>query len=109
MTTPLGEKIRKLIAATGPISIADYFAICLSDSEFGYYRTHEPFGRSGDFVTAPEISQLFGEMIGIFLVSAWQTHGRPSGVRLVELGPGRGTMMADMLRVIARLAPDLMR
>jgi len=107
MTTPLGEKIKGLIEATGPIDVATYFAMCLGDPEHGYYRRHEPFGRAGDFVTAPEISQLFGEMVGVFMVEAWRANGRPRTVRLVELGPGRGTMMADMLRVVSRLAPEL--
>ncbi|QRM56267.1 class I SAM-dependent methyltransferase [Sinorhizobium sp. BG8] len=107
MTTPLSDKIKFLIRASGPISVTDYFALCLADPQHGYYRTREPFGREGDFITAPEISQLFGEMLGIFLVHAWQKHGGPTGVRIAEIGPGRGTMMADMLRVVSRLAPDL--
>jgi SAM-dependent MidA family methyltransferase len=106
--TPLAEKIRAIIRINGPISVADYFALCLADPEYGYYKTRDPFGRRGDFVTAPEISQLFGEMIGIFLVHAWQKHLMPSrAVRIAELGPGRGTMMADILRVVAKLAPEL--
>lgn len=109
MPTPLAKKIRSIIAETGPISVADYFAICLADPEFGYYRAREPFGRSGDFVTAPEISQLFGEMIGIFAVHAWQGHGEPGRVRLIEIGPGRGTLMSDALRTIEKLAPALAR
>jgi SAM-dependent MidA family methyltransferase len=107
MTTALGEKITAIIRANGPISVTDYFSLCLADPEYGYYRTREPFGRAGDFVTAPEVSQLFGEMIGVFMVHAWQRHGSPTEVRLLEVGPGRGTMMADMLRVIQRLAPSL--
>lgn len=107
MTTALGQKIKALIRASGPVSVTDYFALCLADPEHGYYKTREPFGRGGDFVTAPEVSQLFGEMIGIFMVHAWQRHGEPDAVRLAEIGPGRGTMMLDMLRVIARLAPKL--
>ncbi|MGZ2484682.1 SAM-dependent MidA family methyltransferase [Rhizobium pisi] len=107
MTTALGEKIKAIIQANGPISVTDYFSLCLADPEHGYYRTREPFGRAGDFVTAPEVSQIFGEMIGVFIVHAWQRHGTPDGVRLVEIGPGRGTMMADMLRVISRIAPPL--
>jgi SAM-dependent MidA family methyltransferase len=107
MSTPLADKIKALIRASGPISVTDYFALCLADPEHGYYRTREPFGRHGDFITAPEISQLFGEMIGVFLVHAWQQHGTPQNVRLVEVGPGRGTMMSDMLRVIKRIAPSL--
>ena len=107
MPTALARKIQALIRTQGPISVTDYFSLCLADPEHGYYRTRDPFGREGDFVTAPEVSQLFGEMLGVFLVHAWQKHGGPQGVRLVEIGPGRGTMMADMLRVVARLASDL--
>ena len=107
MTTPLADKIKALIKAHGPISVTDYFSLCLADPEHGYYRVHEPFGREGDFTTAPEISQLFGEMIGIFLVHAWQQHCKPEGAVIAEIGPGRGTMMADMLRVVRRLAPEL--
>ena len=107
MSTPLADKIKNLIRTNGPISVTDYFALCLADPDYGYYRTREPFGRHGDFITAPEISQLFGEMIGIFMVHAWQRHGTPGAVQLVEIGPGRGTMMTDMLRVIKRIAPPL--
>lgn len=107
MTTPLAEKIKAIVLATGPISVTDYFSLCLADPEHGYYKTREPFGRSGDFITAPEISQLFGEMIGIFLVQAWQRHGEPTPVNIAEIGPGRGTMMGDILRVIAKLSPAL--
>ena len=108
MTTPLAEKIRAIIAAQGPISVTDYFALCLADPEHGYYRTRDPFGRGGDFVTAPEVSQLFGEMVGVFLVEAWRKHLKPMrNVRLAEIGPGRGTMMADILRVFRQLAPEL--
>ncbi|MFD1329561.1 class I SAM-dependent methyltransferase [Mycoplana ramosa] len=107
MSTPLARKIKALIHTHGPISVTDYFSLCLADPEHGYYRTREPFGREGDFVTAPEVSQLFGEMLGVFMVHAWQKHGMPQGVRFAEIGPGRGTMMADMLRVVARLAPAL--
>ncbi|HEX2147805.1 MAG TPA: SAM-dependent methyltransferase, partial [Pseudorhizobium sp.] len=107
MSTPLARKIKALINGTGPITVADYFAMCLADPEYGYYRTREPFGTAGDFITAPEISQLFGEMIGIFMVHAWQRHGFPQDVQLIEIGPGRGTMMADMLRVIEKLAPAM--
>lgn len=107
MSTPLAERIKTLIRANGPISVADYFAICLSDPKDGYYQTKQPFGSTGDFTTAPEVSQLFGEMIGIFLVHAWQQHKMPADVRFIEIGPGRGTMMLDMLRVISQLAPSL--
>ncbi|MQV96887.1 class I SAM-dependent methyltransferase [Sinorhizobium medicae] len=107
MTNPLADKIKALIRANGPISVTDYFSLCLADPQHGYYRVREPFGAAGDFTTAPEISQLFGEMIGIFLVHAWQQHGAPANAIISEIGPGRGTMMSDMLRVIRRLAPTL--
>ncbi|MBW8638783.1 class I SAM-dependent methyltransferase [Hoeflea sp. WL0058] len=107
MTTPLGGKIARLIRLNGPIGVADYFSLCLADPDYGYYRTREPFGAEGDFITAPEISQLFGELIGVFLVNAWKAHGAPSPTRIVELGPGRGVLMADVLRVVRKLAPDL--
>lgn len=107
MTTPLAEKIKAIILATGPISVTDYFALCLADPEHGYYRTREPFGQNGDFITAPEISQLFGELVGMFLFEAWRRHGEPERVAIAEIGPGRGTMMADILRVISRLSPEL--
>ncbi|WEX76506.1 class I SAM-dependent methyltransferase [Sinorhizobium numidicum] len=109
MTNPLADKIKALIKANGPISVTDYFSLCLADPQHGYYHAREPFGRAGDFITAPEISQLFGEMIGIFLLHAWQQHGSPEHVIVAEIGPGRGTMISDMLRVIRRLAPDLYR
>lgn len=107
MSTPLAKRIKTLIRTNGPITVAEYFALCLSDPKDGYYQTKQPFGSTGDFTTAPEISQLFGEMVGVFLLHAWQQHQMPSNVRLVEIGPGRGTMMLDMLRVISQLAPSL--
>ena len=108
MTTPLAEKIKAIIGLNGPISVTDYFALCLADPEYGYYKTRDPFGRGGDFVTAPEVSQLFGEMVGVFIVHAWEKHLKPRrNVRIAEIGPGRGTMMGDMLRVVLKLAPEL--
>jgi SAM-dependent MidA family methyltransferase len=104
--SPLGERIKAQISAGGPITVADYFAMCLLDPRDGYYTTREPFGREGDFTTAPEISQMFGELLAVWVVSAWQGLGRPQPVRLVEIGPGRGTLMADMLRTLAGIAPD---
>jgi SAM-dependent MidA family methyltransferase len=105
--TPLAGKMARLIEQAGPLKISDFFALCLADPDYGYYHSREPFGRSGDFITAPEVSQLFGEMIGVFLVHAWQAQGAPDGVRIAEIGPGRGTLMSDALRVIAKLAPEL--
>ncbi len=82
---------------------ADYMAVCLLDPEHGYYATREPFGQAGDFVTAPEISQMFGEVLGLALAQAWAEQGAPARVVLAELGPGRGTLMADMLRAVRAL------
>ncbi len=96
--TPLARQLARRIVAAGPISIADYMAECLLDSEHGYYCTRDPFGTAGDFVTAPEISQMFGEMVGLALAQAWVDQGRPTRFTLAELGPGRGTLMADILR-----------
>ncbi len=102
--TPLGTRIAGLIARTGPITVAEYMAMCLVDPEHGYYMARDPFGRSGDFVTAPEVSQVFGELIGLWAVSTWMAMGEPSRFVLAELGPGRGTLMADLLRA-ARIRP----
>lgn len=99
--TPLGRLIAARIAAEGPISLADYMADCLMHPVHGYYASRDPFGAGGDFTTAPEISQMFGELVGLCLAQAWIDQGRPLPFRLVELGPGRGTLMADMLRAIA--------
>jgi SAM-dependent MidA family methyltransferase len=101
--TPLDRLIRERIAATGSIGVADYMAICLGHPVHGYYATRDPFGAAGDFVTAPEIGQLFGEMIGAWLAQVWHDLGRPDPFVLAELGPGRGTLMADVLRVTGRL------
>lgn len=102
--TPLAEKLVRRIENFGPITIADYMAACLGDPEHGYYITREPFGSAGDFVTAPEVSQMFGELIGLWAVSTWQRMGSPAAFVLAEIGPGRGTLMADALRA-ARIAP----
>lgn len=102
--TALSGLISARIAEAGPISIAEYMAWCLGHPEFGYYMRRDPFGRQGDFVTAPEISQMFGEIVGGWIAAAWQRMGEPSPVVLAELGPGRGTLMADVLRVATRLA-----
>ncbi|MBX3580357.1 MAG: class I SAM-dependent methyltransferase [Rhizobiaceae bacterium] len=105
--TPLGERIAGLIQAAGPISIADYMSMCLFDTEAGYYMTREPFGVHGDFTTAPEISQMFGELVAVWLAQAWQVADRPASLAIVEIGPGRGTLMKDIVRTIRRIAPDL--
>ncbi len=99
--TPVEERLRRRIALTGPISVADYMAACLTDPD-GYYARQEPFGDAGDFVTAPEISQMFGELVGAWLLHQWRQDGAPAPFDLVELGPGRGTLMADILSVCRR-------
>jgi len=101
----LGARLAQRIRRHGPIPVSDYMASALGDAERGYYRTRDPLGADGDFVTAPEISQAFGEMIGLWCADTWRRSGAPDPVLLVELGPGRGTMMADMLRA-ARALPE---
>lgn len=96
--TPLATLLKSRIAQTGPITMADYMAECLLHPDHGYYATRDPLGRAGDFVTAPEISQMFGELIGLALAQTWIDQGQPAPITLAELGPGRGTLMADALR-----------
>ena len=85
--TPLAEKIAAHIRAAGPITVADYMALCLADREFGYYMRREPFGRTGDFITAPEVSQIFGELVGLWTIAVWEMMGGPRPFVLAELGP----------------------
>src|SRR5262245_2872351 len=101
---PLEAEIRRRIALAGPMSVRQFMTLCLAHPQYGYYVTRDPLGRTGDFVTAPEVSQIFGELIGLWAATAWQLIGEPENVRLVELGPGRGTMMNDALRA-ARVVP----
>jgi NADH dehydrogenase [ubiquinone] 1 alpha subcomplex assembly factor 7 len=101
--TPLHGLLARRIAATGPMTVADYMAECLLHPVHGYYTTREPFGATGDFVTAPEISQMYGECLGLCLAQAWIDLGRPAPFTLAELGPGRGTLMADLLRATRRV------
>jgi NADH dehydrogenase [ubiquinone] 1 alpha subcomplex assembly factor 7 len=96
--TPLARVIAEEIKATGPIPVARFMELALNHPEFGYYRGHDPLGAGGDFITAPEISQMFGEMIGLWVAVVWEALGAPTPFTLAELGPGRGTMMADALR-----------
>ncbi|WP_372610878.1 class I SAM-dependent methyltransferase [Aquicoccus sp.] len=90
--------LRDRILAQGPIPVADFMAECLLNPRFGYYTTRDPLGTAGDFTTAPEISQMFGELLGLSLAQAWLDQGAPAPFTLAELGPGRGTLMADILR-----------
>ena len=104
--TPLELEIRNRITFDGPMPIAEYMMLCLTHPEHGYYTTGLPVGgkasadrTGGDFITAPEVSQMFGEMIGVWCMEVWQAIGSPSSFNLIELGPGRGTLMKDLLRV----------
>jgi NADH dehydrogenase [ubiquinone] 1 alpha subcomplex assembly factor 7 len=102
---PLEREIRRLIAVAGPLPVADYMRLCLTHPQHGYYLTRQAIGAEGDFITAPEISQMFGELIGIWMIAAWQQMGAPENVRIIELGPGRATMMLDALRA-AKVAKE---
>ncbi len=102
----LADVLKARIARDGPISIAAYMQECLLNPRHGYYATRDPFGTAGDFVTAPEISQMFGEIIGLFLAQVWMDQERPAPFVLAELGPGRGTLMTDALRAM-RAVPGL--
>jgi NADH dehydrogenase [ubiquinone] 1 alpha subcomplex assembly factor 7 len=101
----LAARIARHIRRDGPLSLTAYMAIALHDPDCGYYATRDPFGAAGDFITAPEISQIFGELIGACLIDFWQRIGQPDPVILAELGPGRGTLMIDLLRA-ARAVPE---
>jgi SAM-dependent MidA family methyltransferase len=105
--TPLEAEIRRIIAIDGPISIDRYMELCLGHPQHGYYATRDPFGAQGDFVTAPEMSQMFGELIGAWTAAVWRQMGAPARVGLIELGPGRGTLMADALRAATGM-PDFL-
>ena len=104
--TPLGRLIAARIAQSGPMRLDDYMHTCLLHPQHGYYSTRDPFGAAGDFTTAPEISQMFGEMVGLALAQAWLDQGAPAPFTLAEVGPGRGTLMADMRRAM-RVVPRL--
>jgi SAM-dependent MidA family methyltransferase len=103
----LGRRLAALIAAQGPISVAQFMTAALHDPTGGYYATRDPLGMGGDFITAPEISQMFGELLGLWCVQVWHEQGRPKRAHLVELGPGRGTLMEDALRA-ARVVPEFL-
>ena len=103
--SPLEIEIRRRIAAAGPMPLAEYMALCLFDRTHGYYTTRDPLGTRGDFITAPEVSQMFGELVGLWASAVWKQMGAPENVRLIELGPGRGTMMNDALRAV-QIVPE---
>jgi NADH dehydrogenase [ubiquinone] 1 alpha subcomplex assembly factor 7 len=102
---PLLSEIKKLIQSLGPMPVWRYMELCLTHPQHGYYVSRDPLGREGDFTTAPEVSQMFGELLGLWTASVWKGMGSPALLRLVELGPGRGTMMADALRALRILPP----
>jgi len=104
--TDLSKVLHGRIKQDGPISVAEFMATALSHPEYGYYNTRDPFGRSGDFITAPEVSQMFGELIGLWAAAVWQLMGCPQNVHIIELGPGRGTLMADALRALKQSVPE---
>ena len=106
--TALKTRLVKKIKESGPVSVAEYMTLCLLDPKDGYYPTRDPLGSEGDFITAPEISQMFGEVLGLWVIQTWRDMGRPARINLVELGPGRGIMMSDILRTLA-LDPDLIK
>jgi len=95
---PLEREIRRLVAVAGPMPVAEFMRLCLTHPQHGYYLTRDPLGARGDFITAPEISQMFGELIGLWMAYVWRQMGAPEDVRIVELGPGRGTLLGDALR-----------
>ncbi len=103
--SPLQSEIKKLIKSSGPMPVWRYMELCLSHPVHGYYVSRDPLGREGDFTTSPEVSQMFGELLGLWAASVWKAIGSPSLLRLIELGPGRGTMMADALRALRVLPP----
>ena len=96
-STLLTVRLKERIARKGPISVADYMEICLADKDAGYYPSRQPIGADGDFITAPEVSQIFGELLGLWAVAVWQSMSAPKPVVVAELGPGRGTLMSDAM------------
>ena len=101
--SPLARRLKQRIREDGPLTVEQWMLACLADPDDGYYMTRDPLGRAGDFITAPEISQMFGELLGLWAAVVWHSMGAPGVVRLIELGPGRGTLMRDALRAAATM------
>ncbi len=108
MSETLKDRLVREIVLTGPMTVADYVTRCLHDPKGGYYATRPALGERGDFITAPMVSQMFGELLGLWAIETWQRLGAPEKIRLVEVGPGDGTLMSDILRA-ARLVPDFLQ
>ena len=106
--TQLALKLKARIEQHGPLSLHDYMQACLADPEFGYYIVRDPFGTGGDFITAPDVCQIFGELLGLWCVHVWAQLGQPKNCKLIELGPGRGALMSDALRA-ATLVPEFLQ
>jgi len=104
----LKARLQAQISAFGPISVAQYMGLCLHDPKDGYYAAHPKLGAEGDFLTAPLTSQMFGELIGLWTIAVWESLGCPGQLSLIEIGPGDGTLMSDLLRA-ARLAPQMVK
>ncbi len=95
--------LARRIALDGPLTVAEFMTACLHDPRHGYYATRPRLGPQGDFITAPMVSQMFGELVGAWMAEVWRQMGAPAGVRLVELGPGEGALMEDALRMLRRV------
>ncbi|MEY4256277.1 MAG: hypothetical protein RLZZ141_1504 [Pseudomonadota bacterium] len=104
----LKARLQAQISAFGPISVAQYMGLCLHDPKDGYYAAHPKLGAEGDFLTAPLTSQMFGELLGLWTIAVWESLGCPKQLSLIEIGPGDGTLMSDLLRA-ARLAPQMVK